>query len=293
MKTSLSHLPETKQEQILNIVSVIKDVVDAEKIILYGSYARGTYQEDWYTENGTVYEYLSDYDFLVILKSKELPEYEIQDRIVNKVHYKQPLNVLISYMDYVNEGLEKGQYFFTEIINSGILLYDANTSAFSKPRELSNQERKEMAEEEYEQWFETGADYIDLAKLALKIAVDKNKKPGLAAYQLHQAVEALYATVMLVFTGYKPKTHNLEKYRSLLKTISKDVLEVFPPETKDRVEIELFDLLKRAYIGGRYKKSYQVSQDQIEQLCLRIIKLKSIVENLCAEKIKSYDLKIE
>lgn len=43
MKTSLNHLPPGKREQILEIVSIIKEVVAPEKIILFGSYAKGKY----------------------------------------------------------------------------------------------------------------------------------------------------------------------------------------------------------------------------------------------------------
>lgn len=41
MKTSLSHLPEIKQKQILQIAEVIKEVAAPEKIVLLGSYAKG------------------------------------------------------------------------------------------------------------------------------------------------------------------------------------------------------------------------------------------------------------
>ncbi len=48
MKTSLSHLPKIKQEQILQIAEIIKEVAAPEKIILYGSYATGNYVEHRY-----------------------------------------------------------------------------------------------------------------------------------------------------------------------------------------------------------------------------------------------------
>lgn len=117
MKTSIDHLPEVKKEQINKIVDVIKSVVAPEKIILYGSYAKGTYQEDNHIKDGILYEYVSDFDILLILRNQELAEYEIQDKIVNIINYKAPINILICYSDQVNEGLEKGQYFFTEIID--------------------------------------------------------------------------------------------------------------------------------------------------------------------------------
>lgn len=46
MKKSLNHLPKLKQQEIEKIVSVIlQNCSDIEKIILFGSYARGDYKE--------------------------------------------------------------------------------------------------------------------------------------------------------------------------------------------------------------------------------------------------------
>ena len=70
MKTSLSYLPQIKQEQILQVVDIIKEIAMPEKIILFGSYAKGNHVEHRYTgRDGIVYEYISDYDFLVVTKN--------------------------------------------------------------------------------------------------------------------------------------------------------------------------------------------------------------------------------
>jgi len=46
MKKSLKYLPENKQEELQKIVAAIqKSCKDVEKIILFGSYARGDYKE--------------------------------------------------------------------------------------------------------------------------------------------------------------------------------------------------------------------------------------------------------
>ncbi|CAG5068988.1 hypothetical protein DYBT9623_01722 [Dyadobacter sp. CECT 9623] len=41
MKTSLSHLPENKQDQLRAQTQIVFDKVAAGMIILFGSYARG------------------------------------------------------------------------------------------------------------------------------------------------------------------------------------------------------------------------------------------------------------
>lgn len=67
MKTSLAHLPEDKKSQVLELKDlIIKKVPNADKIILFGSYASGDWVEDRYTENGIRYDYISDLDVLIV-----------------------------------------------------------------------------------------------------------------------------------------------------------------------------------------------------------------------------------
>lgn len=50
MKQSLAHLPKHKCEELKEIVSIITGLADIEMVILFGSYARGKWVEDIYTE---------------------------------------------------------------------------------------------------------------------------------------------------------------------------------------------------------------------------------------------------
>jgi predicted nucleotidyltransferase len=71
MQTTLTHLPEYKQRQLSEITGIIVEAVDPEKVILFGSHATGRWMEHRYTEGGITYEYISDYDILVITRSGE------------------------------------------------------------------------------------------------------------------------------------------------------------------------------------------------------------------------------
>jgi predicted nucleotidyltransferase len=95
MKSSLSHLPERKQEQILQIAEIIKEVANPEKIILFGSYAKGKQVEHKYKgSDGIVYEYISDYDFLVVIKNSRVKAYELDDEITTRAEKIEPaLNI--------------------------------------------------------------------------------------------------------------------------------------------------------------------------------------------------------
>ena len=123
MNTSLSHLPDYKQQQLQEITGIIVKAVDPEKVILFGSHATGRWVEHRYTEGGITYEYISDYDILVITKSGETrKDYEVQDLIENRCVYKTPVTVITHDIDFINKMLTEGQYFFTDIEKEGILL---------------------------------------------------------------------------------------------------------------------------------------------------------------------------
>lgn len=284
MRTSLNHLPQSKRDQILEIVDIIQEVTTPEKVILFGSYAKGKYVEHRYTgKDGIFYEYVSDYDFLVVTLNNTIKEYELEDIVNSRTqHFRQPINLQIHEIDYINEGLEFGQYFFTDIVNEGVLLYDTGLVDFAEPKELTPAEEKEIAQRYFDTWFSGGSGFLKTVQFNLE-----EKQYRIGAFILHQAAESFYYATLLVFTGYKPKTHNLYKLRKQAKLLSEELFLLFPIET-NKEEKNLFDLLKRGYIDARYKTDYIISEQELTMLIERVQKMQEIVELICKEKITSF-----
>lgn len=282
MKTSLSHLPENKQYEIKRIADIIQEVVRPEMIILFGSHAKGTNVSHKYqSKDGTIHEYISDYDFLVVTKDNQEKTYVQESTIMDRVdHYQPPVNLEIHEIDYINEGLSWGQYFFADIVKEGILLFDSRRAKFVEPRVLSRSEEKEIAQQYFEKWFVRGTDFMSGIDGYLK-----KSKFKVSAFILHQATESFYYTTLLVFTGYKPKTHNLGKLKKQVKSISEELYLVFPEDSK--LEKHLFDLLKRGYVDARYKDDYVITEDEVVALISRVDKIQNIVRELCNKKIVS------
>lgn len=194
MQTSLEHLPESKQSQLREITAIIVKAVDPEKVILFGSYATGRWVQERGTEDGRVYEYVSDYDILVITRSgDERKDYEVQDIIENRCVYKTPVNVIVHDIGFVNKMLSEGQYFFSDIEEEGILLYDAGTTALAERKPLSPAEAKTIAQHYFDQWFESAKEFLIDAQNAYGRNSLKN-----GAFYLHQAAERTYNAVILV-----------------------------------------------------------------------------------------------
>jgi uncharacterized protein len=104
-----------------------------------------------------------------------------------------------------------------------------------------------------------------------------------SAFMLHQATECYYAAIILVFTGYKPKGHNLKWLNNQAITIDIRFREVFPMTTKE--EKDLFQLLKKAYIDARYKKNYVIHLHELNYLSERVCILGKMTKEICEAEI--------
>ncbi|MEI8633593.1 nucleotidyltransferase domain-containing protein [Vibrio sp. PP-XX7] len=123
------------------------------KIILFGSHAKGGWVSD--IPNG----YVSDYDILVIVNMPSLVDEDVvwrraEEQIERKVK-SAPLGLIVHTLKDVNEQLQKGHYFFTDIRAEGILLFDANKRELAEPGDLTETERREIAQGHFDHWFKS------------------------------------------------------------------------------------------------------------------------------------------
>ena len=147
---------------------------------------------------------------------------------------------MVEPIKYLNQQLEKSQYFFSDIKKEGILLYDSGEFTLAEPKDLNSEERRQIAKDDFDQWFPRAIGFIKATNYMLQ-----DNYLNLAAFQLHQATESFYSAILLVFTGYKPRLHDIEKLGSLASNYNNELLKIFPRDTKEQEE--RFILLKLAY----------------------------------------------
>ena len=100
---------------------------------------------------------------MIVIKKNDQKGHEIISKIVNRTtHYKNSLSPIVHDIEYVNYGLARGQYFFTDIVKEGILVYDTNSYQFSEPKPLTEQEQKEDAQFYFNEWCESGLRMFEL-----------------------------------------------------------------------------------------------------------------------------------
>jgi len=292
MKTSL---PENSLVIKDRLDAIVQEILAAAKdqiamIILFGSYAKGTWVRDWYVEGHITYSYESDLDILVVTKSPKYRgpkgasfESDLTKRLERKglrgKTFGAPwVTFVVEPIKYLNQQLEKSQYFFSDIKKEGILLYDSGEFTLAEPKDLNLEERKQIAKDDFDVWFGSGTEFL--------LGVDFYTKQDLlnkAAFLLHQATESFYSAILLVFTGYKPRLHDIEKLGSLASNYSDELLKIFPRDTKEQEE--KFVLLKSAYTEARYNKNYKITEEQLVYLIKRVEKLKSVTEEICTRRI--------
>ena len=302
MRTGLDHLPAQKRREIERVVQIVfEEFEDAlalathqwkkkgriEKIILYGSYARGGWVDEPHTAKG----YQPDFDLPLIVNDKRLTDrvdywLKLEDRLNRELSItktlKTPVNFIVHTLQEVNDGLAHGRYFFMDVARDGVALYQFEDSELHKPKPKTPEQALAMAREYFEEWMPTAMGFKRNAGYAIRDGDNK-----LAAFLLHQAAERLYHCVLLVVTFYTPHVHNLGFLRTQAERLDLRLVDAWPRERKaDRT---LFEKLKEAYVKARYSKHYRISTEQLEWLAARVEELGAIVHAICTERLAALE----
>jgi len=298
MRTDLDHLPPQKQRELERVVQLIFEEFDDAfalakhewkkagrilKVILYGSYARGTWVDEPHTAKG----YRSDFDLLIIVSDKRLTDRvkywsKLDERLMREYGVTgtlhTPVNFIVHTLQEVNDGLAHGRYFFMDVKAEGIAVYQSDDTDLHTPKPKTPTQALAMAQEYFEDWFPSSMRKFKLTKDAIDQEFSKE-----AAFLMHQTTECLYHCVLLVCTFYTPHVHNLGFLRTQAERIDPRLTYVWPRQTKrDRAR---FEKLKDAYVKARYSKHYRVTKEELEWLRQRVEELGRVVHEVCSERI--------
>lgn len=291
MKKSITYLPSTNQRDLHFLVeSILQRLKQTEMIILFGSYARNDYVVyDEKFEFGKRQFYVSDYDILVVTSG-------ISDGVAIKVlnniedaYYDRakdpdrqpPVQFISEDMKKLNKYLDESRYFYTQIKQEGVVLYDSEKFKLARRRKLNLEEIKQQAQEYFDDKFNKAIEFIEQAEFAYE-----KGRYVMASFLLHQACENFIYAIRLVNTLENPKQHNLTKLLNSVKKYSNEFIKVFPQDSPE--EKRLFELIKAAYVNGRYDPDFVVTKKDIDALVPKVELLRDITKRICEEKIKEY-----
>ena len=121
----------------------------AHIVILFGSYARGDYKLERGLEQGKK----SDYDLLVITADSDSRRAISLELTRAFDDIATPVQLVVETIATVNANLSERQFFFSDIRREGIMLYDSGQYTLAEPAEISREQRRKMAEDDFKMWF--------------------------------------------------------------------------------------------------------------------------------------------
>jgi HEPN domain-containing protein/predicted nucleotidyltransferase len=290
MKNSIAYLHKNNQDDLNFLISEVrKRLPQAEVIILYGSYARNNYvRRGVRYEHGVVTIKISDYDILVLTSGINIKKAEtVLDNVDDlfftgkDIDRDTPVQFINDDIKQFNKYVEEGRYFYTQIKQEGVVLYDSGKYKLSRRRKLNFDEIKEQAQVYFDEKYRKADGFLKGANFYYN-----EKDYLLSSFNLHQACENYYYAIRLTHTLRNSKQHNLSKLSSSVRRYSDDLKTVFPQNTPE--EKRLFTLLKAAYVDARYNPHFVVTEEDIDALIPKVERLRDFTQQICAEKIKEY-----
>lgn len=108
-------LAQTYQKEIDAITRIIASEYQPEKIILFGSAARGDLRDQ------------SDIDLLIIKESSQKPYYRSIDvlHVLKKIHRQLPLDAVVMTPEEFALGKKHNRYFIEQVLKEGKIVYEA------------------------------------------------------------------------------------------------------------------------------------------------------------------------
>jgi HEPN domain-containing protein len=264
-------LTENFKEQHTELIRIILEAVDADKIYFLGSTLMQRRTESVFMTDAPSCKYVSHYYVLVLVANKQNLD-TVQDKIENKCKHFIPVTAIVLYSDRFNQWFEDGHEFARTVCRIAVQLYGADEKILIP--EITNEE---LNKAEKESVLNQGINKVTefLAGADLYRIREQNK---MVAFMLHQAAENALHTILKVRTGLYLNTHNLDKLIRYCSMVSYKIQDIFSRnnEKNDR----LFQLLQKAYIDSRYKEDYSIRTDELITLTEKVRTLMDVVKNV-------------
>lgn len=102
------------QKVILDVVKQIRKKFDPQKIILFGSYAKGNPRPE------------SDVDLLVVMPLSMGPAEQAVE-ILNNIDFHFGLDLIVKSPEDLQERMQLGDFFLRDAVENGVILYESNS----------------------------------------------------------------------------------------------------------------------------------------------------------------------
>ncbi len=194
--------------------------------------------------------------------SRELQQW--QDRIEQQLQKLLAVTALVFSASSFSSWLNNGHPFAQRVYRSATLIYGQPSMLPDEPPKTTSPENEHNA-------LQTSGLILAKEFLAGTELYLLRRQYNLAAFLLHQSVEQLLSTTLLLGTGYYCQIHNLGRLLRLCSLVSPHLHNIFPQHTE--IEKKRFQLLQKAYICSRYNPNFTISTKDFEILRYQTISL--------------------
>jgi HEPN domain-containing protein len=221
-----------------------------------------------------------EYDLLVMVDScYKKPMHELESLIANRCHDLAMVTASVHKTDVIKQLLIQGNIFFSALCKEEKLVFDGIDKLSTIESADVADLRIEELEKEFHNQYSRAKSFLSGA-ISYRITEDNQ----LAAFMLHQTVEQTLNAFLTPLIGYRLQTHNLSKLFMYSRRLSQKFYTVFPRNTD--VEIQLYQILQKAYIYGRYKNNFQIGKETLQILVERVTVLLEMTRIIFYEKIE-------
>ena len=248
--------PQTFTSPVRSIIASIREVAPTQKIFLLGTYFNDSLR------------YKVEYDLLVLVEAAPKRQmFQYEQGISNRCKPFAQVMASVEETDRALKKINQGNIFFNRMCHPGNLIYDSidlNIPFQNLSREVIPYDSL-IAEFRYLLF--KGEGFLSGA-----INYSESKNYPLAAFMLHQAVEQALNAFLTPLMGYRLQTHNLNKLFCYARRFPTHFRDLFPINCD--AENHLYQTLHKAYIWGRYRCNFKVSQ---EAICVLIDRVKLLL----------------
>jgi uncharacterized protein len=271
-------LANYKTAQLQQVTDIIVHVMKPEIIFLLGASAICNNIENIFDHHTEPICTVKEYQLLVILPDAEKRgSDEIQDIIENNCRAHTPVTSIVLPLHVFNQWMVKGHLLAHTVYSTDCLVYNKGTAVIAAPGNYKIEDLQQKVETEFKEWIEKAVEF--LAGVEVYRA---RQQYSIGTFMLHQSAELAYMAIIRLITGFRAGTHNLDKLMRYSLPFCGITTNVFPRHNDK--ERRLFKLLQKAYIHGRYKNDFVITEKEFLILIERLHQLMVAIQDIALKK---------
>lgn len=178
----------------------------------------------------------------------------------------------------IHQALTSGQVYFSLACTTENLVYQRSITPLPKmlPETLSQLIEKSRHA------FTTG---ISKARKFFDGAVyyQQVNELSLSMFMLQQAAETTFRSTATALYGSERRTHSIRSLKRFNHRLAPQLNNIFPGGSPD--EERLLELLEDAYLGTRYNPDYQISEQEVQSISSRVLRLLELAQAVFEERM--------